>query len=160
MAVNLHRGLMEIFLNEEGIKKDIVLSKRNLTIRDADRQVTVQPLVSGNKRKLEALLHHLVNTKDTALLKKHAVCSLRFLALQPRQCLSAIITALEMEAQDKCSEEGSRGDVNDENEEKEEVTFAQRFSQGDLVVNDGEDAELVVSEKGKLLKKWCRRTWI
>ena len=76
----LHRRLAEMYLSENGVKKDITLSHRkNLTIAKADRQVTPQPMVEKNRRMLQALPYHLRNAQNVGYLKQVGLCNLRFL---------------------------------------------------------------------------------
>lgn len=76
----LHRRLAELYLSEKAVKKDITLSKRKgLTIKKADREITVQPMNPSNKRMLEALPYHLLNARNAGYLKQVGICNLKFL---------------------------------------------------------------------------------
>ncbi|KAK7501922.1 hypothetical protein BaRGS_00006674 [Batillaria attramentaria] len=64
-GAKLHATLFEMFCAEEGVKRDIKLTNRkNLFVKDADRQTTPQPLTVTNIRKLESMTHHLLHMKD------------------------------------------------------------------------------------------------
>ncbi len=57
----LHRDLAELFLAEEGTRRDVTLTyRRNMVVKDADRQVTWQPMTLRNRRMLTALPWHLI----------------------------------------------------------------------------------------------------
>ncbi|XP_076445390.1 NACHT domain- and WD repeat-containing protein 1-like [Babylonia areolata] len=61
----LHAVLYQMFLAEDGVKKSITLSNRkNLFVKDADRQTTPQPTSVNNTRKLECVTYHLMHMKD------------------------------------------------------------------------------------------------
>ena len=56
----LHRDLANLYLAESGVKRDITLTyRRNMLVKNADRQVTLQPMTVKNKRMLTALPWHL-----------------------------------------------------------------------------------------------------
>ena len=55
----LHQALANYYMAEHGVQKDITLTKRKLTIPDADRQVTANPLTARNVRVLVTLPYHL-----------------------------------------------------------------------------------------------------
>ena len=82
----LHRQLARLFLAGDGFREDVTLSKRNLTVPLADRQVTPQPMTQRNKRLLQALPHHLVGCGDAAFLKQHALCRLDFMIAKIGGC--------------------------------------------------------------------------
>ena len=64
-GAELHAVLFEMFCAEEGVKKSITLSNRkNLCVKDADRQTTPQPMSPSNVRKLESMTYHLLRIKD------------------------------------------------------------------------------------------------
>ncbi|ESO93392.1 hypothetical protein LOTGIDRAFT_119509, partial [Lottia gigantea] len=78
----LHKTLFELFSAENGVYKDIHLSKRNLLLKSADRQVVPQVLSSVNPRKLECMLHHInhgvhIISVDTA--KQSVFCNLNYI---------------------------------------------------------------------------------
>jgi hypothetical protein len=56
ILIQIHRVLAEYFIANDGIKRDITLHRRKLTVEKADRQVTKQPLIVKNKRKLTAVI--------------------------------------------------------------------------------------------------------
>ena len=61
----LHAVLFEMFSAEKGVKKSICLrNRKNLTVKDADRQTTPQPLSVNNTRKLECMPYHLLRMKN------------------------------------------------------------------------------------------------
>ncbi|KAL5018770.1 hypothetical protein ScPMuIL_004492 [Solemya velum] len=81
-GIYLHKVMSEIFLKEDGVKRDIYLSKRKMTVTDADRQVTQQLLTVRNKRKLDSLPYHLIRSYDlieNEALKKYCLCNFNFL---------------------------------------------------------------------------------
>ncbi|XP_050392068.1 NACHT and WD repeat domain-containing protein 2 [Patella vulgata] len=87
-----HKILFELFSSEEGVYKDIYLSRRKLLMKSADRQVTPQPLNSKNVRKLECMLHHVHHglqfiSLDTA--KQSVFCNLLFI----HACINAFSVA-------------------------------------------------------------------
>ncbi|CAH1796820.1 unnamed protein product [Owenia fusiformis] len=75
----LHKDMSKIYMNDNGLQQTITLTKRNLTIENADRQITNQPTKVGNKRKLRALVYHLLQAGDIKTLKQCALFDLRFL---------------------------------------------------------------------------------
>ena len=81
--VELHKNLMHIYLQDDGIKKTITLSQRkNLTIENADRQVTPQPFNVQNRRKLSCLPYHLSRAYQLVganVAKKSVYCNFKFL---------------------------------------------------------------------------------
>lgn len=81
--VELHKNLMNIYLQDEGIKRTITLYQRkNLTIENADRQVTPQPFTVQNKRKLSCLPYHLSRAYQLVgaeVAKKSVYCNFKFL---------------------------------------------------------------------------------
>ena len=81
--VELHKNLMHIYLQDEGIKRTITLSHRkNLTIENADRQVTPQPFSVQNRRKLSCLPYHLSRAYQLVgaeVAKKSVYCNFKFL---------------------------------------------------------------------------------
>ena len=81
--VELHKNLMEIYLQDDGIKKTITLSQRkNLIIENADRQVTPQPFSVQNRRKLSCLPYHLSRAYKLVgadVAKKSVYCNFKFL---------------------------------------------------------------------------------
>ncbi|XP_062618888.1 NACHT domain- and WD repeat-containing protein 1-like [Saccostrea cucullata] len=83
LGEKLHGNLVEIFVNEDGVKKDITLSRRKLTVPNADRQITPQPLSSKNKRMLQCLPYHITHAGKALseqLAKEHCFCNLKFLS--------------------------------------------------------------------------------
>ena len=75
----LHGNLASLYQSENGFIKDITLSKRKVTIPDADRQITSHPLVISNVRTLMALPYHLRRTEDFSQLKDITLCNIKFL---------------------------------------------------------------------------------
>ncbi|XP_052687210.1 NACHT domain- and WD repeat-containing protein 1-like isoform X2 [Crassostrea angulata] len=61
LGEKLHRNLVEIFMSENGVKRDITLSRRKLTVSNADRQITPQPVTCKNKRMLSCLPYHIIH---------------------------------------------------------------------------------------------------
>ena len=82
-AAQLHATLFEMFAAEHGIRRSITLThRRNLHIKDADRNTTPQPMDCENARKLECLTHHVkhsLKTVDQDTVKKITYCNLKFL---------------------------------------------------------------------------------
>ncbi len=74
-----HSHLVEIFQAENSIRRTIHLSERKLTVENADRMVTPQPLTSQNKRKLVCLPYHLYKMADHDSLKHQCLCNLQFI---------------------------------------------------------------------------------
>lgn len=75
-VVSYHRRLAELYDQENGIRRTIVLShRRNKVIVDADRKVRPQPLTEHNLRKLECLPFHLICSGDVEYLKKRCLVS-------------------------------------------------------------------------------------
>lgn len=91
----LHKVLAEYFMANDGIKRDITLQRRRLTIENADRQVTKQPLVMKNQRKLTAAPYHLTHAGDLinpSTAKSELFCSLNYLMVRiPSLPLSTLI---------------------------------------------------------------------
>ncbi|XP_056017514.1 uncharacterized protein LOC125672012 [Ostrea edulis] len=78
----LHKNLVEIFMCETGVKRDIVLSRRKLTIPNADRQVTLQPISERNGRMLFCLPYHMINARKSLSLrqaKDKCLCNFNFI---------------------------------------------------------------------------------
>ena len=79
----LHKNLVSVYLYENGFKGTITLvHRRNLTLKNADRQITPQPYKSTNKRKLACLPYHALRAgkalnKDIAL--RDIFCNFKFL---------------------------------------------------------------------------------
>ena len=75
--------LSKLFMAEDGVKRTIFLSHRNKKIENADRQVTPQPLVPSNIRKLNQVSRLLANSgkfdeiKD--FLKEQVQCNFKWL---------------------------------------------------------------------------------
>ncbi|XP_063408936.1 uncharacterized protein LOC134692415 [Mytilus trossulus] len=81
----LHKVLAQYFIANNGIKRDIKLHRRRLTIAKADRQVIKQPLVVNNKRKLIAVPHHITRAGDQidpSIAKSKCFCNLNFLTVR------------------------------------------------------------------------------
>ncbi|CAC5407383.1 unnamed protein product [Mytilus coruscus] len=81
----LHKVLAQYFMANDGIKRDIKLHRRGLTVEKADRQVTKQPLVVNNQRKLIAVPHHITragNQIDSSIAKSKCFCNLNFLTVR------------------------------------------------------------------------------
>ncbi|KAJ8318732.1 hypothetical protein KUTeg_003823 [Tegillarca granosa] len=82
-AEKLHTVLAETFIADNGVKRDITLSRRKITIQNADRQVTPKPLIPENVRKLRCLPYHLINAGnniDGYLIKDSCFCNLNFIS--------------------------------------------------------------------------------
>ena len=81
--IELHKNLTDIYLQDEGIKRTITLTNRkNLTIENADRQVTPQPFTEHNRRKLSCLPYHLSRAYQligAEVAKKSVYCNFKFL---------------------------------------------------------------------------------
>lgn len=79
----LHRNLVDIYLQENGFKRTIILQhRRGLSIPDADRQVTPQPFKASNRRKLACLPYHTLrsrNVLDKNIALKNIYCNFNFL---------------------------------------------------------------------------------
>ena len=77
------KDIAKIFLQEEGIKQTIHLKKRNHVIECADRQVTPQPLLPSNQRKLMMLPYFLYKAGDyddvKEILKTEVLCNHKWL---------------------------------------------------------------------------------
>ncbi|XP_063447169.1 NACHT domain- and WD repeat-containing protein 1-like [Mytilus trossulus] len=81
----LHKVLAEYFIANDGIQRDITLHRRNMTVKNADRQVTKQPLVVKNKRKLMAAPYHITHAGDhidPPIAKSECFCNLKFLTMR------------------------------------------------------------------------------
>lgn len=79
--LSYHRRLAELYDQESGIRRTIVLSqRRNKVVVDADRKVKPQPLTEHNLRKLECLQFHLISSGDVEYLKKR--CLVNFVWLR------------------------------------------------------------------------------
>lgn len=78
-----HQDLADIFFPTNGIRRTVHLSKRGVTVDDADRHIAPQPLHSGNLRKLTKLpyfLYHSADFCDIAdKLKSSIFCNLSWL---------------------------------------------------------------------------------
>ena len=81
--LELHKNLTEIYLQDEGVRRNITLTHRNgLTIEKADRQVTPQPFTESNKRKLSCLPYHLSRAYQLIgadVAKMSVYCNFKFL---------------------------------------------------------------------------------
>ncbi len=75
----LHGQLAELYCQENGIRKTIVLHNRGKTVEDADRQVVPQPLRVRNMRKLSCLPYHLFHAGDIQSLKKACLFDFDFI---------------------------------------------------------------------------------
>lgn len=78
----LHKNMAEIFMSEEGIKRTVTLSWRNVTVEDADRQVTKQLVNTNNRRLMACLPYHLIHagdTMDVGVAKERYFCNFKFL---------------------------------------------------------------------------------
>ncbi|XP_061195706.1 uncharacterized protein LOC133203923 [Saccostrea echinata] len=83
LGEKLNRNLVEIFMNEDGVKRDITLSRRKLTVPNADRQITPQPLTCKNKRMLQCLPYHITHAGKAlseVLAKENCFCNFKFLS--------------------------------------------------------------------------------
>ena len=76
---NLHADLVQLYTSERGVRRNITLDRFKLTLDNADRQTTPQPMKSTNKRKLNVLPYHLRESGNIELLKKSALCNLKFM---------------------------------------------------------------------------------
>ncbi|XP_061198397.1 NACHT domain- and WD repeat-containing protein 1-like [Saccostrea echinata] len=82
LGEKLHRNLVEIFMYEDGVKRDITLSRRKLTVTNADRQITPQPVTCKNKRMLRCLPYHIIHAGKALpeqLAKENCFCNFKFL---------------------------------------------------------------------------------
>ena len=78
-----HRTLAEIFLQDNGIQRTIVLEQRgNKRIESADRCVTHQQLSARNPRKLNSLPYHLLRAGEVDMLREHCLLHFEFLLIQ------------------------------------------------------------------------------
>ncbi|XP_062618909.1 uncharacterized protein LOC134280509 [Saccostrea cucullata] len=78
----LHKNLTEIFMCETSLKRDITLTRRKLTISNADRQVTEQPVSDQNKRMLFCLPYHIIQSGRSMSLqtaKDKCFCNFNFI---------------------------------------------------------------------------------
>ena len=75
----LHSRLADVFLAVAPVRKTVVLPHRDMSVVDADRMVTLQPLVATNVRLLSALPYHLGHARRAEHLKLHTYCHLPFL---------------------------------------------------------------------------------
>ena len=75
----LHLELSDLYLCEQPFKKTIVLKQRNFTAENADRQITVQPMVDSNLRKITSLPFHLIQAGDITKLKYKVFCDLNYI---------------------------------------------------------------------------------
>ncbi|XP_046576157.1 NACHT and WD repeat domain-containing protein 2-like [Haliotis rubra] len=85
----LHSTLLQIYLAETGVKKDIYLSRRKKDFKDADRQVTPQPTSVSNLRKLKCVTHHLnhaARAVDEDTFKGLVYCNIDFLSTKITAC--------------------------------------------------------------------------
>ncbi|XP_045212433.2 NACHT and WD repeat domain-containing protein 2-like [Mercenaria mercenaria] len=82
-GVRLNKTLYEIYHQENGIKRTIELKNRNkLVITDADRQVTPQPYIAQNKRKLACLPYHTLRAYKAIGIdraKTEVYCNFKYL---------------------------------------------------------------------------------
>ncbi|XP_052083625.1 NACHT domain- and WD repeat-containing protein 1-like [Mytilus californianus] len=81
----LHKVLAQYFIANDGIQRDITLHRRKRTVEKADRQVTKQPLVVKNQRKLLAVPYHIThagNQIDPSIAKSKCFCNLKFLTVR------------------------------------------------------------------------------
>lgn len=79
----LHSNLADIYLQEDGIYKTIVLRQRNSkTLTDCDRGVTPQPLHSKNLRKLRALPFHLIAAERIDTLKERCILNFEWVLIK------------------------------------------------------------------------------
>ncbi|XP_052688159.1 NACHT domain- and WD repeat-containing protein 1-like isoform X1 [Crassostrea angulata] len=83
LGEKLHRNLVEIFMSENGVKRDITLSRRKLTVTNADRQITPQPVTCKNKRMLSCLPYHIIHAGKALseeVAKENYFCHLRYIS--------------------------------------------------------------------------------
>ncbi|XP_048764016.2 NACHT domain- and WD repeat-containing protein 1-like [Ostrea edulis] len=83
LGEKLHHNMAEIYMHENGIKKDITLSRRKLKIQNADRQITPQPVTWKNKRMLRCLPYHIIHAGGALseqIAKEYCFCRLNFLS--------------------------------------------------------------------------------
>lgn len=78
-----HRVLANIFLQESGIYRTIVLEQRGgKVIEDANRCVTPQPLTARNKRKLNSLPYHFACGNNIKMLKEKCLLNFEWLLIK------------------------------------------------------------------------------
>jgi len=78
--VSFHRQLAEIYSQETGLRRTITLQqRRGITLKDADRKVTPQPLTATNLRKLKCLPYHLLRGRAADELKDRCLVNFRWL---------------------------------------------------------------------------------
>ena len=78
----LHRNLCEIYMAEKGVKRTITLTRRAITVTDADRQVTPQPVVPKNHRMLLCLPYHIVHAGQQLpekVAKENCLCNFKYI---------------------------------------------------------------------------------
>lgn len=79
----LHSALADLYLQEKGIRKTLVLEKRKgRTFHDADRGVTPQTLTVKNIRKLNSLPYHLLLAGRLTDLREHCLINFRWLFIK------------------------------------------------------------------------------
>ena len=79
----LHSILAELYQQDRGIKRTIILEKRKGKVMDdADRGVNPQPFNSKNRRKLGSLPHHLRHSGQIEKLKCHCLANFNWLLLK------------------------------------------------------------------------------
>ena len=83
LGEKLHRNLVDMFMHENGLKRDITLSRRKLTVSNADRQITSQPVTWKNKRMLSCLPYHINHAGKTLsehITKANCYCYFKFIS--------------------------------------------------------------------------------
>ena len=78
-AAQRHLELAELFLTEVPVCRTIHLQHRNLTVKDADRSVTIQELNPQNTRKMMCMSHHFAFSGDWSKFKENVICNYRYL---------------------------------------------------------------------------------
>ncbi|KAK3090305.1 hypothetical protein FSP39_010788 [Pinctada imbricata] len=78
----LHRNMCEIYMGENGVNRSITLTRRKLTVPDADRQVTPQPVEPKNRRMLMCLPYHVIHAGKQLpekFAKENCFCNFKYL---------------------------------------------------------------------------------
>ena len=83
LDTNRYKEVATVFLEEHSLKRTIILTKRNVTIVNADRQTTPQPVSTTNLRKLR-LLPPLLIASDSfdnikSILKSLVLCNFKWI---------------------------------------------------------------------------------
>ena len=75
----LHMDLVELFSVESACLKTVTLSQRNLTIENANRLVSLQPMTGKNPRKLRCLLFHYRRSGNIDSMKRNLFLNCKYL---------------------------------------------------------------------------------